>query len=217
MNNTNNKNCCIYFNCLNEVDQKRSITFNNIKFAFKQIFYLYYDFVNAYKKDPALKGKIFGILELLTYAGIWAIFFHRTSHLLFVLKLPFIPRLISQISRFLTGIEIHPGAKIGKGFFIDHGNGVVIGETAEIGNNVLLFHQVTLGGISQSSGKRHPTIGNNVTIGTGAKILGAITIDDNTQIGAGTIITKDIPSYSVVVGNPGKIIKRFGNKITDKE
>jgi serine O-acetyltransferase len=171
--------------------------------------------VNAYKKDPALKGKFFGILELLTYAGIWSIFFHRISHLLYVLKIPFIPRFISQVSRFLTGIEIHPGAKIGKGFFIDHGSGVVIGETAEVGNNVLLFHQVTLGGVSQSSGKRHPTIGNNVIIGTGAKILGAITINDNTQIGAGTIITKDIPSHSVVVGNPGKIIKRFGEKITD--
>ncbi len=176
-------------------------------FGFKQLSYLYFDIINGYKKDPALHGKLFGSLELILYAGIWSIFFHRIAYLLFVLKIPFIPRLISQISRFLTGIEIHPGAKIGHGFFIDHGNGVVIGETAEIGNNVLLFHQVTLGskgGIS--TGKRHPTVGNNVTIGAGAKVLGAINVGDNSTIGAGSIVTKDIPENSTAVGNPARLI-----------
>lgn len=214
MKNTINNNCCNYFTNLNRLEHKEIILFNNIKFAFKQISFFYKDIINAYKKDPALRGKIFSFLELLTYAGIWAIFFHRISHLLFTFKIPLIPRFLSQISRFLTGIEIHPGAKIGKGFFIDHGNGVVIGETAEIGDNVLLFHQVTLGGVSQSSGKRHPTIGNNVVIGAGAKVLGAITIGDYSQIGAGTIVTKDIPAHSVIVGNPGKIIKQFGERVS---
>jgi serine O-acetyltransferase len=185
--------------------------------AVLQLRYLWDDFLSAYRKDPALRGKPMAFLELFLYAGLWAIAFHRIAHVIFVMKVPFIPRLLSQISRFLTGIEIHPGARIGRGFFIDHGNGVVIGETAEIGDNVLMFHQVTLGNSSiTSAGKRHPTIGNNVVIGAGAKILGSIKIEANSQIGAGSIVTKDIPSDSVVVGNPGQIIKRFGLKITTK-
>ena len=187
-----------------------SIALNRIVFGFQQISYLFSDIASAYRKDPALRGKAFGFLELTTYAGIWAIFFHRITYFLFVLGIPLIPRLISQISRFLTGIEIHPGAKIGRGFFIDHGNGVVIGETAEIGEDVLLFHQVTLGSTGgTSAGKRHPTIGNHVVIGVGAKILGAINIGDGSKIGAGAIVTKDIPCFSVAVGNPANVIKRI--------
>jgi serine O-acetyltransferase len=182
--------------------------------TFSQLRYLWDDFTNAYRKDPALHGKSLAFLELLTYAGLWAIILHRIAHVIFVMKIPFIPRLLSQLSRFLTGIEIHPGARIGRGFFIDHGNGVVIGETAEIGEDVLLFHQVTLGNSNvSSSGKRHPTIGNHVVIGAGAKILGPIYIADNSQIGAGSIVTKDVPSHSVVVGNPGQVVKRFGLKV----
>ena len=182
--------------------------------AFTGIGYLYHDFMNAYRKDPALRGKLFAIPELLTYAGLWAITFHRIAHFLHAVRIPLIPRLLSQISRFLTGIEIHPGAQIGRGFFIDHGNGVVIGETAEIGDNVLIFHQVTLGNADfNSSGKRHPTVGDNVIIGAGAKLLGPIIVGDYTRVGAGSIVTKDVPMHSVVVGNPGRIIKRFGLKI----
>lgn len=188
---------------------KRNNYFSNVLESFKQIRFLYNDFANAYKRDPALRGKLLAIPELLTYAGIWAIAFHRIAHLLYVMKIPLVPRLLSQVSRFLTGIEIHPGAKIGPGFFIDHGNGVVIGETAEIGKNVLMFHQVTLGNSDfNSTGKRHPTIGNDVIIGAGVKILGPITIGSLTKIGAGTIVTKDMPACSVVVGNPGHVIKR---------
>lgn len=182
----------------------------NLKFALKQLLFLYTDITEAYKKDPALRGKIFGIVELFTYAGIWSIIFHRIAHLLFACKIPVFPRLISQIARFLTGIEIHPGAKIGKGFFIDHGSGVVIGETTEIGSNVLLFHQVTLGGTKMQPGKRHPTVGDNVVIGTGAKVLGPLMIGNNSKIGAGSIVVKDVPSDVVVIGNPGKVIKRVG-------
>ncbi|HEX3046425.1 MAG TPA: serine O-acetyltransferase EpsC [Bacillota bacterium] len=182
--------------------------------AARQMGYLGADFLNAYRKDPALRGKPLAVLELLTYAGLWAILFHRVAHFLYHLRIPLLPRLLSQIARFLTGIEIHPGARIGRGFFIDHGNGVVIGETAEIGEDVLLFHQVTLGNSSvTSAGKRHPTIGSHVIIGAGAKILGPIYIADYSQIGAGSIVTKDVPSHAVVVGNPGRLIKRFGVKV----
>ena len=187
--------------------------FIRLKSAIKQVGYVFSDIAAAYRNDPALRGKIFGFLELAVYAGIWAIIMHRITHLLFSLKIPFIPRLLSQVSRFLTGIEIHPGAKIGRGIFIDHGHGVVIGETAEIGENVILYQQVTLGGIGFSSGKRHPTLGGNIVVGAGAKILGAITIGDDTIIGAGAIVVKDIPDHAVVVGNPGRVVKRFGTRI----
>ncbi len=180
--------------------------------ACQQLGYIFSDIMSAFRNDPALRGKIFGFVELLTYAGIWAIFCHRIAHLLYVLKVPVIPRLLSQLSRFLTGIEIHPGAQIGKGLFIDHGNGVVIGETAEIGHNVLLYHQVTLGGTGNVSGKRHPTLGDNVVVGAGAKILGAVTIGKNSSVGAGSIVVKDIPICATVVGNPGLVIKRCGEK-----
>ncbi len=188
---------------------KKKNYFSNVLDSFVQIRFLYNDFVNAYKRDPALRGKLFAIPELLTYAGLWAVVFHRIANFIHVMKIPFIPRLLSQISRFLTGIEIHPGARIGPGFFIDHGNGVVIGETAEIGKNVLMFHQVTLGNSDfDSTGKRHPTIGDDVIIGAGVKILGPVTIGNFTKIGAGTVVTKDMPACSVVVGNPGHVIKQ---------
>ena len=136
------------------------------------------------------------------------------AHPLYRIRMPFIPRLISQLSRFLTGIEIHPGARIGKGFFIDHGMGVVIGETAVIGDNCVMFHNVTLGGTGKDTGKRHPTIGDNVLIGTGATLLGPITIGSNVKVGANTfIINHDVPDDSTVVGVPGRIVKLEGRKV----
>lgn len=163
----------------------------------------------VFKRDPAAKN----ILEVLFYQGVWAIYVHRLTHFLYRIYIPVIPRLISQIMRFLTGIEIHPGAKIGKRFFIDHGAGVVIGETSEIGNDATIYQGVTLGGTGREKGKRHPTIGNNVVIGASAVILGAITIGNNSRIGAGSVVTKAVPPNSTVVGNPGRIIKREGKRI----
>ena len=176
----------------------------------------FYDVQAAYKNDPALRSHRLSILEIILYQGLYAIFFHRLAHWLWRCKIPFLPRLISQISRFLTGIEIHPGAKIGRGFFIDHGMGVVIGETAAIGDNVLIYHEVTLGGTSLKTGKRHPTIGNNVIIGAGAKLFGPLTVGDNSQIGGGAVIVKDVPANSVVVGNPGKVVKLDGKDVREK-
>jgi serine O-acetyltransferase len=156
-----------------------------------------------YRNDPAVRN-----IEFLLYPGLHAIIIHRFTHLLWRLKIPFIPRLLSQISRFLTGIEIHPGANIGKGFFIDHGMGVVIGETTMIGDNCVLFHNVTLGGTGKHKGKRHPTIGNNVMIGTGATLLGPINVGDNVKIGANTfILMQDVPDNTTVAGTPGRIVK----------
>lgn len=150
---------------------------------------------------------------LLTYSGLHAIIYYRMARRLRKWGVPFLPRLISQFARFLTGIEIHPGAQIGKGLFIDHGMGVVIGETSVIGDNVTLFQGVTLGGTGKERGKRHPTLGNNVVAGTGAKILGDITIGDNVQIGANAVVVRDVPPNSTVVGVPGRIARREGKKI----
>jgi len=164
----------------------------------------------AMKRDPAAKS----FLEvLLLYQGLHALVFHRVAHFFYKLHLYFLARLLSQISRHITGIEIHPGAKIGKRFFIDHGLGVVIGETSIIGDDVLLYQGVTLGGTGLEKGKRHPTIGNNVVIGGGAKILGNITIGDNSYIGANAVVIKDVPPNSTVVGVPGRITKQEGKKI----
>lgn len=164
----------------------------------------------AQQKDPAARG----FLEvLLLYQGLHALVNHRIAHFLYKRRLFFLARLISQISRQITGIEIHPGAQIGRGFFIDHGMGVVIGETAIIGDNVLLYQGVTLGGTGLEKGKRHPTIGNNVVIGTGAKILGNISVGDNSYIGANAVVIKDVPANSTVVGVPGRITKQDGKKI----
>jgi len=161
-------------------------------------------------RDPAAKGYL---QIILLYAGLHAVIAHRVAHFLWKKKLLFLARAISQVSRFFTGIEIHPGAQIGKGFFIDHGMGVVIGETSIIGENVTLFQGVTLGGTGKETGKRHPTIGNNIVVGTGAKVLGNITIDDNSYIGANAVVLKDIPKNSTVVGVPGHVTKQDGKKI----
>ncbi|MCK4436917.1 serine O-acetyltransferase [bacterium] len=150
---------------------------------------------------------------VLTYSGLHAIIFHRTAHALLKMKIPFFPRLLSQLARHITGMEIHPGAKIGKGLFIDHGMGVVIGETSVLGDNVTLFQGVTLGGTGKERGKRHPTLGNNVVVGAGAKILGNITIGDNVQVGANAVVIRSVPPDCTVVGIPGRIAKRKGEKV----
>ncbi len=156
-----------------------------------------------YDNDPAAKN----ILEVLfCYPGLQALILHRIAHKLRYWHIPFIPRFISYLTRIITGIEIHPGAAIGNRFFIDHGEGVVIGETAIIGDDVLIYQQVTLGGTGKESGKRHPTIGNNVIIGAGAKVLGNITIGDHVRIGAGSVVVNDVPEYSTVVGVPGRVV-----------
>ncbi len=161
-------------------------------------------------RDPAAKG----LLEIiLLYQGLHAIINQRIAHFFYKIGFSFLARGMSQFSRFMTGIEIHPGARIGKRFFIDHGMSVVIGETAVIGDDVLIYQGVTLGGTGVEKGKRHPTIGNNVVIGAGAKILGNITIGDNSYIGANAVVIKDVPANSTVVGVPGRITKQEGKKI----
>ncbi len=171
---------------------------------------MFEDIKSIFKNDPAVKN-----IEFLFYPSLHAIVVHRYfSHPLYIIKIPFVPRLMSQIMRFLTGIEIHPGAKIARGFFIDHGMGVVIGETAEIGKNCVMFHNVTLGGTGKDKGKRHPTLGDNVNIGTGAILLGAIKIGSNVKVGADTlIINHDVPDNCTVVGTPGKIVKLNNKKV----
>lgn len=167
---------------------------------------LYYDAKNIQQKDPAARN-IFEVI--LLYPGFHALFFHRIAHFFYNIKLFFIARLISQLTRFFTGIEIHPGATIGKRLMIDHGMGIVIGETAVIGNDCVIYHQVTLGGTGKEKIKRHPTIGNNVLIGAGAKLLGPINIGDNVKIGAGSVVLKSIEKNSTVVGVPeDRVIKR---------
>lgn len=166
-----------------------------------------------FDRDPAARS----IIEVvLCYPGFHAILFHRLAHWLYARDWLLLARLISQFARFLTGIEIHPGAKIGQEFFIDHGMGVVIGETAEVGDNVTLYQGVTLGGTGKEKGKRHPTIGNNVFIGSGAKILGSIKIGDNVKIGAGSVVTKPVPDDSTVVGVPGTIVRHMGIRVNDE-
>jgi len=156
-------------------------------------------------RDPAARNKLEVILN---YSGLHALWGHRVAHWLWVHRARLLGRVVSQVTRTLTGIEIHPGAKIGQGFFIDHGMGVVIGETSEIGDNVTLYHGVTLGGTSLEKGKRHPTLDDNVVVGAGAKILGAIEIGANSRIGANAVVVKDVPTNSVVVGVPGQIVHR---------
>jgi serine O-acetyltransferase len=165
--------------------------------------------------DPAARS----MLEVLTYPGLHALVLHRVAHRIWNLRLPprglwkLASRTFSQIARFLTGIEIHPGATIGRRFFIDHGAGIVIGETAEIGDDVVMYHQVTLGGTSLAKVKRHPTIGNHVLLGMGAKVIGAITIGDNCRIGANAVVNKDIPPNCTIVGVPGRIVVQDGYRI----
>ena len=163
----------------------------------------------VFDRDPAARN----IWEVLTYAGLHAIIWYRAAHYLHEKDISFLPRLISQIARFFTGIEIHPGAEIGKGFFIDHGMGVVIGETTVIGDNVTLFQGVTLGGTGKEKGKRHPTLGDNIVVGCGAKILGNITIGNNVMVGANAVVLKNVPSDCTVVGIPGRITRKKGRKV----
>lgn len=172
--------------------------------------FFYPEIKAACERDPAA----YSVLEvLLLYQGLYAIFYHRIAHFFYKIKLELLARAISQFSRFVTGIEIHPGAQIGRRLFVDHGMGVVIGETSVIGDNVTLYQGVTLGGTGKQKTKRHPTIGNNVVVGTGAKVLGNITVGDNSYIGANAVVIKDVPANSTVVGVPGRITKQDGKKI----
>jgi serine O-acetyltransferase len=170
------------------------------------------DFKAVFDRDPAATSKL---EVILTYAGFHALMAYRVAHWLKSYGIPFIPRAISQVARWLTGIEIHPSARIGTGFFIDHGMGVVIGETAEIGDYVTLFQGVTLGGTGKERGKRHPTLGNHVVVGAGAKILGGITIGDNVKIGANSVVLKSVAANSTVIGVPARVIKTQGGRLPD--
>ena len=162
------------------------------------------------ERDPAATN----ILEiLLLYPGLHAVIAYRIAHVLVKAKIPFFPRWISQTARFFTGIEIHPGAQIGKGLFIDHGTGVVVGETTIIGNNVTLFQGVTLGGTGKECGKRHPTLGDNIVVGTGAKVLGNIEVGSNSYIGANAVVLRNVPPNATVVGVPGRVTRQEGRKI----
>ena len=172
------------------------------------------DFRIIFERDPAARN---WLEVLFFYPGLQAIVLHRSAHLLYRLGIPFIPRLIAFIARFLTGIEIHPGAVIGKGFFIDHGMGVVIGETAIVGDYALIYQGVTLGGTGKESGKRHPTLGDNVVVGAGSKVLGNIEVGSNVRIGAGSVVLRDVPSNCTVVGVPGRIIYRAGVRVDPLE
>ena len=162
------------------------------------------DIITIFRKDPAARN----LLEVLTYAGLWAVLHHRIAHYLWKRGLRTPARHLSQWSRFVTGVEIHPGATIGRRFFIDHGMGVVIGETAVIGDDVLMYHNVTLGGTSLQKVKRHPTIEDGVLIGMGAKILGDVVVGRNARIGANAVVTRDVPADSTAVGIPARVVKR---------
>ncbi|MEH1873456.1 serine O-acetyltransferase [Nostoc sp.] len=172
------------------------------------------DFHIIFERDPAARN---WLEVLFCYPGLQALLFHRLAHWLYTVGLPFIPRLISHLARFLTGIEIHPGAVIGKSVFIDHGMGVVIGETAIVGDYALIYQGVTLGGTGKECGKRHPTVGENVVLGAGAKVLGNIQVGNNVRIGAGSVVLRDVPSDCTVVGIPGRIIYRSGVRVAPLE
>lgn len=172
------------------------------------------DFRIIFERDPAARN---WLEVLFCYPGLQALLCHRLAHWLHIIGIPFIPRLVSHLGRFLTGIEIHPGATIGKGLFIDHGMGVVIGETAIIGDYALIYQGVTLGGTGKETGKRHPTVGENVVVGAGAKVLGNIQIGNNVRIGAGSVVLRDVPSNCTVVGVPGRIVYRSGVRVAPLE
>ncbi len=173
-------------------------------------FKLYMDSIK--KRDPAVRSSI---EIVLLYSGVHAVFNHRIAHFFFTHKMFFLARLTSQLSRFFTGIEIHPGAKIGRRLFIDHGSGVIIGETTEIGDDCTIFQGVTLGGTGKDHGKRHPTLGNNISVGSGAKILGPVNIGDNTKIAANAVVLNDVPPDCTVVGIPGEIVRIKGKRIVN--
>ncbi len=172
------------------------------------------DYRIIFERDPAARN---GLEVLFCYPGFHAIAIHRFSHQLYRWRIPLIPRLLSHLARFLTGIEIHPGAQIGQSVFIDHGMGVVIGETAVIGDYALIYQGVTLGGTGKEIGKRHPTLGENVVVGAGAKVLGNIYIGDNVRIGAGSVVLRGVPSDCTVVGVPGRVVHRSGVKVNPLE
>jgi serine O-acetyltransferase len=172
------------------------------------------DFRIIFERDPAARN---WLEVLFCYPGLQALLFHRLAHWLHSIGLPFFPRLASHLARFLTGIEIHPGATIGQGVFIDHGMGVVIGETAIVGDYALIYQGVTLGGTGKQTGKRHPTVGENVVVGAGAKVLGNIHIGNNVRIGAGSVVLRDVPSDCTVVGVPGRIVYRSGVRVAPLE
>ena len=185
-----------------------------INFAKKFFTQIRKDIRVVFERDPAAKS----ILEVIfCYSGLHAIWMHRISHFLFKRGWIVSARLISNFCRFLTGIEIHPGATIGDGLFIDHGTGIVIGETAEIGRNVTLYQGVTLGGTGKERGKRHPTIGNNVVVATGAKVLGSFKVGDHAKIGAGSVVLKEVPPHATVVGIPGRVVVLHGKKVRNEE
>ena len=171
------------------------------------------DIKAVFERDPAVRS-VFEVL--FCYPGFHAMLFYRVAHFMWNLRLYFLGRFISHWGRFFTGIEIHPGAKIGRGFFIDHGMGVVIGETAEIGDNCTLYHGVTLGGTSWAKEKRHPTLGNNVVVGSGAKILGPFTVGDNSKVGSNSVVVKEVPPNSTVVGVPGRVVLSDGQTTEPK-
>jgi serine O-acetyltransferase len=170
------------------------------------------DFHAALAMDPAATSKA---EVALTYSGFHALLCYRFAHWIWKKRIPFLPRALSQLARFLTGIEIHPGASLGSGMFIDHGMGVVIGETSEIGENVTLFQGVTLGGTGKQRGKRHPTLGNNVVVGAGAKVLGPISIGNYVKIGANSVVLQDVPDHSTVVGIPGRIVRIKDERVAE--
>ena len=167
----------------------------------------------VFERDPAAKS----VAEVLfCYSGLHAIWLHRLAHFLYKRDFVLLPRLISNFTRFVTGIEIHPGAVIGDGLFIDHGTGIVIGETAVLGKNVTLYQGVTLGGTGKEKGKRHPTLGNNVVVATGAKVLGSFTVGDHAKIGAGSVVLKEVPPYATVVGIPGRVVVMNGKRVYEE-
>lgn len=173
------------------------------------------DFRAVLDNDPAARGPWAPIEVALTYPGFHAVLAYRIAHRVWRLGIPLLPRVVSILARFITGVEIHPAARIREGLFIDHANGVVIGETAEIGRNCVLFHQVTLGGTGKEKGKRHPTLGDNVVVGTGAKILGSFRIGNNVYVGANSVVLSSVPDNCTVVGIPGRIVIRDGERIRD--
>ena len=168
----------------------------------------------VFKEDPAARSTL---EVLLCYPGLHATLLHRLSHQLWEWRLPLLPRFLSHLGRFLTGIEIHPGATIGRRFFIDHGMGVVIGETTVIGDDVLLYQGVTLGGTGGHKGKRHPTLGNHVVVGTGAKVLGNIELGEYTKVGAGSVVVRSVPAHSTVVGVPGRVVSIAGVSVREED
>ena len=170
------------------------------------------DLESVMKHGPAARNRF---EVILTYSGFHALVMYRFAHFMYVHNYKLVARIVSQIAKFFTGIEIHPGAKIGSGVFIDHGEGVVIGETAEIGNNVVIYQGVTLGGTGKDKGKRHPTIEDNVMISAGAKVLGPFTVGKNAKIGAGSIVLDEVPANATVVGVPGRVVKLNGVRVDD--